>query len=181
MQRFPLTSHPHQHDLSFILLILTFLIHVRWKLGVDSIWIFLTTQMKKRFLKHFSLLLHPMNWLNAAYVCMSIGPLPERGQRIRGHITEENWLSFTQKLSIFNSSTAKGGISWSPPPLVLGFCPAWTGLIYTVTALYVYAILSCKYSFNADIQDLCQFQSFRPVSMMSICLFLEGLWYRCFI
>lgn len=49
-----------------------------------SIWIFLMTEMEKHFLKWFDPLLIPMNWFNAAYVRMSIGPLLERGQPIQG-------------------------------------------------------------------------------------------------
>lgn len=126
------TSSPTQPVICFIDLDLSD--SCKMKTQWVSIWIFLLTEMEKHFLKCFALLLNPMNRFNAAYVCMSIGPLLEHGQPIRGHIIEEHWLSLTRKLSIFNSSTVKGGISRAPSPFVPRFCPAWTGLIYTVTA-----------------------------------------------
>lgn len=46
----------------------------------------------------------PLNPLSVCCMCMNIGPILERGQPLRGHNPEENWLSIFQNLPSTNPS-----------------------------------------------------------------------------
>lgn len=120
------------------------------------------TEMEKHFLKWFDLLLIPMNWFNAAYVPMSIGPLLEHGQPIRGDITEENWLFFPHRSYQFSIA----------PQLQVGFHELllhwyWDfvlpELVLSIQSQHCMSMLS--YLTNTLSMPL-QYQSFWRLSMM---------------